>query len=879
MVAPGQTRSQVIGHTISHYRIVEKLGGGGMGVVYKAEDTKLGRFVALKFLPEDLARDPQALSRFQREAKAASALNHPNICTVYEIDEQNGQAFIAMEFLDGMTLKHRIAGRPMETEALLGLAIEIADALDAAHNEGIVHRDIKPANVFVTKRGHAKILDFGLAKVTATGAKPVSDATETGTGEPHLTSPGTAVGTVAYMSPEQVRARELDGRTDLFSFGVVLYEMATGKLPFSGTSSAVVFTQILEHDPPSPSSLNPQLPPRLEEIINKTLEKDRDLRCQTAAELRGDLKRLKRDTVSGKTAAHATASATAPQPVATASSNGRLITLVAGLVLASAVAAFFLGRRTARVQSGPPPAYHQLTFRHGSIRVARFAPDGRTVLYSAAWEESPVEVFSTRPGSPESRPFGLKNAEVLAVSSTGEMAVLLGSRAVEPYINSGVLARVPLGGGAPREVLEGVQWADWSPDGSNFAIVRDMGGQNRLEYPIGTVLYQTAGWISHMRISPQGDSIAFIDHPARRDDAGAIAIVDLKGHKRTLSAGWGSVQGLAWAPGGAEIWFTSTKIGNGRSLTAVDTNGKERLFAREPGALTLQDVGRDGSLLLTLDALRAGMMARTQSDAKERDLSWLDWSVPADLSADGKTVVFTEAGEGGGLDYAAYTRSIDGSPAVRLGDGSAYAISPDGKWVISSVMGTVSQFSLLPTGVGAARPLTNDTLDHVRAEWFPDGKRFVFMGNEPGHGVRLYVQALEGGKPQAISPEGVSASQWEISPDGKWVAAVGPDQNGYLYPVDGGDPRPIRGFPLGDTPVGWTADGRTLFVYRAGDLPARVFRLDPATGQKQPWKDLMPTDAAGITDLGPILITPDAKTYVYEYGRTLSDLYLVEGVK
>jgi dipeptidyl aminopeptidase/acylaminoacyl peptidase len=257
----------------------------------------------------------------------------------------------------------------------------------------------------------------------------------------------------------------------------------------------------------------------------------------------------------------------------------------------------------------------------------------------------------------------------------------------------------------------------------------------------------------------------------------------------------------------------------------------------------------------------------------------LDWSVPFDLSADGKTVVFTEAGEGGGQDYAAYTRSIDGSPAVRLGDGSGYALSPDGKWVISGVMRSPSQLSLLPTGVGEARPLTHDSIEHIRARWFPDGKRFLFLGNEPGHGVRLYVQGLEDAKPRAISPEGVSATQWEISPDGKFVAAVGPDQQGYLYAVDGGDPRPIPGFPQGDTPVAWTGDGRGLLFYRAGELPAMVARLDLATGQVRPWKALMPTDAAGVTDIGPILITPDAKTYVYEYGRTLSDLYMVEGLK
>jgi len=881
----------MIGRSISHYKIIDKLGGGGMGVVYKAEDTRLHRTVALKFLPEDTAQDPGALERFRREAQTASALNHPNICTIYDIGEEGGSAYIAMEFIDGQTLKHRIEGKSMRLAELLDVAIAIADALAAAHSQGIVHRDIKPANIFISRSGQIKVLDFGLAKYTAEQkARENAVTSSMPAANPQLTSPGTAVGTVAYMSPEQAMGEELDGRTDLFSLGIVLYEMATGRQAFSGATTAAVFDAILHRQPVASIKINAQLPARLEEILNKALEKDPKLRYQNASDFRVDLVRLKRESDSHSSAravetqpeSSAAVAAAAPAPAERAPRTGKSWIALAALAVVASVlvaVAYWEGKREGLSTSITPPTYRQLTFRGGTIRMARFAPDGKTIIYSAAWEGNPVELYTTRPESPESRPFGLSKAEVLSISADGEMAVLLHSHNVDPYINEGTLGRVPLGGGAPREVLENVQWADWSPDGTNFAVVREFAGQSRLEYPIGKVLYQTGGWISHPRVSPNNDMVAFIEHPVRRDDAGFIAVVDLTGKKKVLSGGWETVWGLGWAPKGNEVWFSSTRIGYGRYLSAANMSGKERLLAREPGTLTLQDVARDGRVLVTRDVPRVGMVGLTAGSSKERDLSWMDWSAPKDLSADGKTLLFTESGEAGGENYASYLRQTDGSPAVRLGDGNGFALSSDKKWVIGGLPKSPVQFFLLPTGAGETRPITHDNINHMWTRWFPDGKRMLFAGDEPGKGVRLYVQDIDGGTARAISPEGVDSSQFAVSPDGKQVAMIGPDQKTALLSVETSETHPIPGTDVGDAPIKWAGDGRSLFLYHLGEVPAQVFKLDLATGRKQLWKQLVPPDVSGVTDISAILITPDGNNYVYEYGRTLSDLYLVNDIK
>jgi hypothetical protein len=849
------------------YEIVAPLGAGGMGEVYRAKDPRLGREVAIKVLPASFSQDADRLKRFEQEARAAGVLNHPNITAVYDLGAHEGAPYIVTELLEGETLRSRLSTGPLPVRKALDYAIQVAKGLSAAHEKGIVHRDLKPENLFVTKDGRVKILDFGLAKLKTE---------EDGEGRTDLktisgTEPGVVLGTMGYMSPEQVRGRAADRRSDLFSFGAILHEMLSGQRAFRGDTAADTITAILTKEPPDLAQTNKELHPGLDRIVRHCLEKNPEERFESARDVAFDLEAL--SGLSSPTGPVAAGAHAMPRRrwLGLASAG------VAGLAIGAA-GGLLAGRK---LFERHPPSFRQLTFRRGQINSARFAPDGQTILYTAAWDDRPMEIFVTRLDSPESRPFGLSRAEVLSISPSGEMAVALDRRYGGAFVGIGTLARIGItGGGAPREILENVQQADWGPDGQSLAIVRDTGGKNQLEYPIGKVLYATAGWLSNPRVSPRGGEVAVIEHPVRGDDGGFVALIDRAGNRKVISGVFASAAGLRWTLAGDEVWFTAARVGFNRFVHAASRGGRVRALAEATGGLTIEDISRDGRVLLSQDKARQGLSGLAVGGEKERDLSWLDWSLPSGISADGSLLLFDESGEGGGSGYSVYIRKLDGSPAVRLGEGSAQDLTPDGKLALAIVNpASEPRVVIYATGAGEPRFVATPGLNVQAALWLPDGKRILLSANEPGHGARLYLQEIDGARPRALSPEGYRPAYRGVSPDGKRVLVSGPDRRRYLYPLDGGEPTPVPGLEELDGTAGWTGDSRGIYVRRRGELPARIFVMDVETGRRSLWRTLMPTDATGVTAIGGIAPTPDGKAYVYSYVRNLADLYVVEGMK
>jgi eukaryotic-like serine/threonine-protein kinase len=855
------------GSKLGPYEVLGQLGAGGMGEVYRARDPRLGREVAIKVLPPSFSSDADRLRRFEQEARAAGVLNHPNITAVYDIGQHEEAPYVVQELLEGETLRAVLAGGKISPRKAVEYALQIARGLAAAHEKGIVHRDLKPENLFITRDGRVKILDFGLAKLTqpeGAGSAVTSLPTET-----RGTEPGIVLGTLGYMSPEQVRGRTADARSDIFSFGAILYEMLSGNRAFRGDSAADTMSAILREDPPDLSVTNQAISPGLERIVRHCLEKNPEQRFQSASDIAFDLEAL-----SGTSGQAAVGGLTARR-------GARRPWIGVAIAAGIALGAFALGYLL-KPKEPPAPTFQRITYRRGSVGDARFAPDGQTVLYSAAWDGKPPDIFVFTPGSPESRALEISGVrlEPFAVSPAGELAVAL-PRLEGGTVVGSTLARVPLGGGAPRPVLEDAMAVDWSRDGKSLAVARDVNGRIRLEFPVGKVLYDTSGSISYPRVSPQGDRIAFIDRPIYERPQGRVMLVGLAGGAKVLSEGWRDVQGLAWRPDGKEIWFAATTRSEGRALHAVTPDGRTRLVARMPGSPWLYDISRDGRVLIDQWSVRHQIAALPPGESRERDLSWLDGSVLADISPDGKRILFSEMGQGGGENSGVYIRGTDGSPAVRLGEGTAFGFSRDVKWALTTLPRAASQLVLLPIGSGEPRELPRGKINYENAWMLPDGKEVVFIGIEPGHGVRTYVQRLDGSPPRAITPDGIWATG--LSPDGSVVAARGPaDPIAKFYPTAGGEPRAIPGIAAGEQVYGWSADGRRIFVMagsRPTPLPRTVFRIDLASGKREQWRELAPADLTGIGSFRTFFVAQDEGSYAYSYTRGQSEMYIVEGLK
>ena len=856
----------MIGKSLRSYRIEAKLGAGGMGVVYKAVDSRLGRTAAIKIL-STAALNADRERRFVQEAKAASSLNHPNIVTIYDIDTQDVDGkpiqYIAMEYVAGDTLDHLIGRKGLRIRDVLKYAVQIADALAAAHAAGIVHRDLKPSNVIVTPQGVVKILDFGLAKLGEPAGADAYAETLHGEGSP-LTEEGTILGTVAYMSPEQADGKKVDTRSDVFSFGSVLYEMATGQRAFAGGSKLSSLSAVLYKDPQPASQAVADVPAELDRIISRCLKKDPERRWQTMADVKVALEELREEMDFSNFAL----ASPLPSPRRRTTSHVRLwigAGLLAGILLG-------LGLRISyeRRYSPPPepPSYRRLTFRRGDVTSAKFAP-GDTVVYSAEWDGAPSTLFSAQPGNREAQALALPSARVLAIAPSGEMAILLGGEDV------GTLARVPFGGGAPREVLEGVSGADWGPDGESLAVVRAVGGKFRLEYPIGTVLYETERRPPMMpRVSADGKLVAFFDFDVEVGDY-ALCVIGANHPRQVLSRGWRAIGALNWSPDNHEVWFSGGQPGGDPALYAVTLSGAQRLVSQTGGMIVMQDVARDGRVLLTTVNSRLGIHYLPPNGAPQRDLAWLDSSLMYDLSNDAQSLVFVELSSGQGRNSAIYMRKTDGSPAVQLGSGNRPSLSPDGKWVACiHHEGGSSSLMLLPTGPGESRFPKIDDMHFDGVEWFPDNKHILFTGNETGHATRTWMYDLETNKSTPLTPEGTRGTR--VSPDGKWFITVDTHKL-LLSPVGGGDSRPITDLQ-GESVVRWSGDGRYIFLQQREPASIKISRLEVATRHKEPWL-IVKVPEPGAQFFGPLALSADGKACATTFQRDLANLFLVRGLK
>jgi len=829
-----------------------------MGEVYRAHDTRLDRDVAVKVLPSQIARDPDRRARFEREARAIAALTHPNILAVHDVGTHDGIAYLVTELLDGETLRQRLADGALAPRKAVEMGIQIASGLGAAHEKSIVHRDLKPENVFITRDGRVKILDFGLAaQMLANAATADSPTIAAGT------EPGVVLGTVGYMSPEQVRGTRVDHRTDIFALGAVLFEMLTGRRAFQRDTSAETMTAILRDDVPELSSSGRQVPPPIDRIVRRCLEKNPDERLQAARDVAIAL-----EAVSGTDFTPLSGALAAPQR------SWRRLAAAAALVIAGIGMGYVAASiRKPSAASVDLPRFKQLTFRRGDVRNARFAPDGKSIIYSARWDGDPHRIYPIRLERPRVVAAPLADGALLAVSRSGDLAISIRPLRENLFLERGTLAQIPLTGGAPRELLDDVIMTDFAPDGQ-VAVVRANRGRTRVEFPAGTVLFETTGWISSPRISPDGKRIAFLEHPLHDDDRGWPAVVEAATKaKRNVLPELDSVSGLVWTPNGQGVCFA---YGETIQCTGIEKSDA-RVVVRSAERLVLHDIASDGRMLAETYS-PGGSLVTGEIGGRQVDLSWQDAAFPIDFSSDGGRVLFES------MDYGINLRGLDGGAPVRLGDGIPAGFSPDGRTVLALAPGTPTTIMIVPTGAGATRTLPRGPIEaHTWAAWMPDGNHVVMSASEPGHGARLYVQDTSGGEPHAFSGDGVRLMTYlprVVSPDGRFVIAVGPDQQPAVYPIAGGDPRPITALGNDLMPVGWGRTSDTIFARgRALGRLTALFKIDVATGRRELMEEVGPADPSGAPLVFLVQISQDGRRYAYVTSRKLGTVFLIDGVK
>ncbi len=859
------------GEKLGPYEIQSPLGAGGMGEVYRARDTRLDRTVALKVLPAAFSADPDRLHRFQHEARILSTLNHPNVVAIYDVGEQNGIRYLVSEFLDGQTLRDKLATGSLSRFRISEYALEIAKGLAAAHEKGVVHRDLKPDNIFVTGDDRVKVLDFGLAKQapaeighegdTMTGANP--------------TTPGTVMGTVGYMSPEQVRGQPLDHRSDIFSFGAVLYEMASGKRAFRGESSVETMNAILKEDVPELSESGPQVSPGLDRIVRRCLEKKPERRFQSASDLAFALEAL---SGSSSIARAASSAPSAPVPVVKTDRRPWIIAAIGALALAAAAAIWFYPRTNSFAGT-----FTQITFRSAYIRTARFAA-GKTVVYGASVYGQPMQIISTRTDTFESQPLNLQ-ADMLGISPSSEMALSLDRNFDTLWVPSGRLAKAPLGGGATRELLDDVTDADWNKDGSDLAIARRVDGQFRLEYPPGKVLYQTTGYISDLRFSPAGDQIAFLDHPFFGDDRGNVSVIDLAGHRKVLAGEYSSEQGLAWSSKENEVWFTANENGEPSSLRAVDLRGRRRIIVAAPIRMHLQDIAPDGKVLLSAELLR-WQVGIAEKAGTQHDLTAFQWPEIEAISADGGMILLNSFDISLDANYRLYVQRSDGSPPVQIGEGAGASLSADKQRVAAIDPTHPERLLIIPTGVGEARTLhAPEGLHYQGASLLPDGKQLLIsiVGNKGNSQTAL--QEIETGSIHPVGsadrfiPTSVGLMFPGVSLDGKFCILTDGKHHYWLQPLDGSAPREIHGISPGEVILQWHEDSNNVFVSRPVDSDIEVYTLNLASGERKLWTRFTPADKTALAGHGSVMITPDGAHYAYMVQRVYSTLFLADRLR